>query len=329
MIRHPSTEIMTVCGPIAASELGYTLSHEHLLCDLWPFLRSYDAILDDEKLAAEELSDFRTAGGRTIVDCTSGGLGRKPEALRRISKATGVNVVMGAAWYREEVYPPLVRELDTNSLANRIVEELTVGVDGTDVRAGAIGEIGTERKFITPTQERVFRASARAQRRTGVAILTHTTHFGELALEQIALLHEEGVSPGRIMISHLGDRHDFDPLLAIAREGVFLSVDNIGYLGQGYPPDRLRAANVSRLIAEGHLKQIVLGGDVCLKQHLLAHGGKGYAHVQRKFLPLLVECGVTPEAIHQMTVVNPARLLSPSSAPVKTGSTEPADTPGT
>src|SRR5262245_43937677 len=114
MMQRHSAEIMTVCGPLGVAELGYTLSHEHLLCDLWPFLRSYDAILDDEELAAEELGEFRKAGGCTVVDCTSGGLGRKPEALRRISKATGVNVVMGAAWYREEVYPPLVQELDTN-----------------------------------------------------------------------------------------------------------------------------------------------------------------------------------------------------------------------
>ena len=80
------------------------------------------------------------------------------------------------------------------------------GVDGTNVRAGFIGEIGTERKFITPAQERVFRASARAHLRTGASIMTHTTHFGELALEQISLLREEGVPPARIIISHLGDR---------------------------------------------------------------------------------------------------------------------------
>lgn len=314
--------IMTVCGPIAAGEAGYTLSHEHLLCDLWPFLRSYDGILDDEKLAAAELSDYRQVGGRTIIDVTSGGLGRNPSALRRISKTTGIHVVMGAAWYREVVYPPLVHELDTNSLAGRIVEELTIGVDSTDVRAGVIGEIGTERKFITPAQERVFRAAARAQRRTGVAIVTHTTHFGELALEQIALLREEGVPPDRIMISHLGDRHDFEPLLAIAREGVFLSIDNIGYLGQGYPSDEVRAANVCRLIAEGRLAQIVLGGDVCLKQHLRAYGGKGYAHVQRSFLPLLAQRGVCEAAIHQMTVANPARLLDVAGPAPEPGNVE-------
>lgn len=310
MTQRAPTSIMTVCGPIAANDVGYTLSHEHLLCDLWSFIRSYDAILDDEKLAAEELKDYLKAGGRTVIDVTSGGLGRNPAALRRIAKATGAHIIMGAAWYREEVYPSLVQELDTNALANRIVEELTVGIDGTDVCAGVIGEIGTERKFITPAQERVFRASARAQKRTGVAIVTHTTHFGELALEQIALLREEGVAPDRIMISHLGDRPNFDLLNAIAGQGVFLSVDNIGYLGQGYPSDEVRAANVSRLITEGHLEQIMLGGDICMKQHLMAFGGKGYAHVQRKFLPLLTKQGVSPAAIHQMTVLNPVRMLT-------------------
>ena len=301
--------IMSVRGPIPAAELGYTLSHEHLLCDLWCYARSYDAILDDEALAIQELADYKAAGGCAVIDVTSGGLRRNPEALRRISEATGVHIVMGAGWYREMVYPRLIYERDTNSLADLIVQELTAGADGSSVRAGVIGEMGTDRYWITPAEERVFRAAARAQRRTGVTVITHTTHFGELALEQIALLREEGVPADRIMISHLGDSFDTRRLLAIARLGVYLSVDNIGYKGDGYPGDDLRAKNVRLLIAEGHLPQVLLGGDVCTKQHLLAYGGKGYAHVPRNFLPLLRHEGVPEEAIQQMTVTNPARAL--------------------
>src|SRR5262249_17478059 len=97
-------------------------------------------------------------------------------------------------------------------------------------------------------------------------------------------------------------------------------VDNIGYVGQGYPSDEVRAANVCRLISEGHLAQIVLGGDVCLKQHLRVHGGKGYAHVQRNFLPLLTKGGIKKAAIYEMTVANPARLLTgPRPAPNPAG----------
>ncbi len=297
--------IMSVRGPISESETGTVLSHEHLLCDLWPIARGYDGILDDECLAAEELKAYALAGGGTLVDATSGGLGRNPLALQRISESSGVHVVMGAAWYREDVYPSFVNEWDVNRLAARIVEELTVGVDGTGIRAGVIGEIGTERKHITPAQERVFRAAARAQRSTGAAILTHTTHFGELALEQIALLREEGVEPDRIVISHLGDRHDRTALFAIARTGVYLSIDNIGYTGGGYPDDALRAANVRALIEEGHLKQIVLSGDICMKSHLHAYGGKGYDHVLLKFVPCLRNAGVSDEDVHSMLVSNP------------------------
>jgi phosphotriesterase-related protein len=302
--------IITVRGPITPDEAGCTLSHEHLVCDLWKITRTYDGILDDEVLAADEVRHFQEAGGGTIVDVTSGGLGRNPRALRRISERSGVHIIAGAAWYREIVYPSFIQEKDTNSLADLIVEELTEGIDKTDVRAGVIGEIGTERYHITPAQERVFRASARAQRRTGAPIVTHTTHFGELALEQIALLREEGVPSDRIMISHLGDRIDFAPLSAIARESVFLSIDNIGYVGDGYPSDDVRARNVLRLISEGHTSQILLGGDICTKQHLAAYGGKGYAHVQLRFVPRLRELGISEELIHQMTVENPRRFLS-------------------
>jgi phosphotriesterase-related protein len=301
--------ITTVRGPISAAQAGYTLSHEHLLCDLWPVVRSYDSILDDESLSVRELAEYREAGGSSMVDATSCGLGRDPRALRRISEAADVHIIMGSGWYRECVYPTAVYERDTNALADLIVAEITEGADGTDIRAGIIGEIGTERHHISPAQERVFRAAARAQRRTGACIMTHTTHFGELALEQIALLREEGVPADRIVISHLGDRHDTTELLKIAREGVFISVDNTGYVGQGYPTDDVRSRNVCLLAAAGHLDQIVLSGDVCQKTHLSAYGGKGYAHVLRRFLPLLQMHGLVEEAIQQMTVANPARML--------------------
>ena len=302
--------IYTVRGEISADEAGTIHSHEHLLCDLWPFVRNYNGILDDEVLAAEELRAYRNAGGHTIVDATSGGLGRNPEALRRISENSGVHVVMGAAWYREGVYPSFICEWDTNRLAAKIVEELTIGVDGTDVRAGMIGEIGTERKHITPTQERVFRAAARAQKATGAAILTHTTHFGELALEQIALLKEEGVDPSRIVISHLGDRHNHDLLFRIADTGVYLSIDNIGYEGDGYPGDCVRAANIQALIEQGHLKQILVSGDVCMKTHLHAFGGKGYDYVLTRFIPSLRSQGISQEDIDCMLCSNPWNAYS-------------------
>jgi len=309
---------MTVRGPLAPREAGFVLSHEHLICDLWPIIHSYDGILDDENLAITEVMKYQQAGGKTIVEVSSVGLGRSPKGLRRISEHTGIHVVMGSGWYREEVYPQYIHEMSTNELAGKIVEDLTVGADGTDIRAGLIGEIGTERYHITPAQERVFRAAARAQKKTGVSIWTHTTNFGELALEQIALLQEEGVPSHRIVISHLGDRFGATHFQAIADKGVYLGIDNIGYIGAGYPDDEVRARNIVELIAGGHEDQLLLSLDVCMKQHLHSYGGKGYDHLQRKFLPLLVKAGVGPERLTKMTVTNPARALSYKEASEKT-----------
>lgn len=306
----PAGVVQTVTGPVDAAALGVTLGHEHVVLDGWEMFRTYDAILDDERLAIEELRALREAGGETVVDCTTMGIGRDPAALRRISEATAVRIVMGAGWYRRAVYPPYVRELDADELAERLVTELTVGADGTDVRAGFIGEIGTERYGIAAAEERVFRAAARAQRRTGVAIWTHTTNGGDLALEQVELLASEGVPVERIVVSHVGDRVGFGMLGTLAATGAGLCIDNIGYTGDGYPPDDVRVRNVLRLLDAGFGEQILLSGDTCTRSMLRAYGGPGYSRVLDTFAPMLRDHGVDELTIRRMLVDTPARVLS-------------------
>jgi phosphotriesterase-related protein len=307
--------VQTVTGPIDAGALGVTLGHEHVLLDGWEMFRTYDAILDDEALAIDELRALGEAGARSVVDCTPIGLGRDPSALRRVSAASGIAIVMGSGWYRRAVYPAYIRETDADELADRLVVDLTVGADGTDVRAGFIGEIGTERHRIAAAEERVFRAAARAQRRTGVAIWTHTTNGGDLALEQVELLTSEGVPAERIVVSHVGDRIGFDRLRALAETGVGLSIDNIGYTGGGYPPDDVRVRNVLRLLEAGFADQVLLAGDTCTRSMLRAYGGPGYSRVLDSFVPALRVAGVDEASIEAMLISNPARMLAVVSSP--------------
>ena len=131
-----------------------------------------------------------------------------------------------------------------------------------------------------------------------------------MALEQIALLREEGVPSERIVISHFGDRFGASHFRAIADTGVYLGIDNIGYEGQGYPPDEVRARNIVELIAGGCEDRLLLSLDVCMKHHLHSYGGKGYDYLQVKFLPLLSQAGVKDHQIVNMTVANPARALA-------------------
>ena len=301
---------MTVTGPHDTATLGVVHSHEHLLWDYFRLLPSYANVQDDEDLAAEELAAYAAAGGGTIVECSTVGIRTDVTALHRISTRTGVTIVAGAGWYRERLYPPVVYESTINQLTDVLIAEITEGLDGTDVKAGVIGEIGTDRGHVSPAEERVFRAAARAARATGVPIVTHTTHFGELAHAQIDILTDEGLEPDRLMISHLGDRRQDANMNALAQRGAYLSVDNIGYLGDGYPDDRVRADNIRRLCDAGYAHQIVMGTDIGSTNLLHAYGGRGYDWLLTSFLPRLRASGIGEADLERLTSTNMADLLA-------------------
>jgi predicted metal-dependent phosphotriesterase family hydrolase len=305
--------IETVLGPIPPEQLGITLMHEHTLVDLWEWggRQGYNSIVDDEGLLAEELALYRQAGGSALVDVTNIGDGRNPAGLRRLAQATGLHLIMGAGWYRENVYPRYLYERSVDQLADMLIQECSAGVDGTGVRPGILGEIGTERFSISPAEERVFRATARAQRQTGLTITTHTTHFGDLAFEQLAILLDEGVPPARIIIGHVGERRDATDVIAIARQGVFVQIDHVGAAaGSGCQPEIRRARNVVEVVRAGFLEQLLISMDMCANSRLHHFGGSGYDYLLRTFVPLLEQEGLSPSEIHTILVDNPRRALA-------------------
>ncbi len=300
-------EIITVNGLIPPEALGITQTHEHLWLNAYDHYKSYGIVFEDLDTMVAEVGEYSRQGGRSIVEVTTEEIGRDPAMLREISRRTGVNVIMGSGWYREFGFPSKVQEKTSKELAEIIVEEIEVGVAGTGIRAGVIGELGTGTGHILPAEERVFRAAASAQQKTGVAITTHTTRWGTLALEQIELLADAGADLTKVIIGHLGDRIGVRHLLPIAEKGVYVEVDNIGYLD--YQPEWVRADNVAALVSEGFVKQILLSQDICMLSHLKYQGGPGYGYLLETFLPLLRQRGVSEENIHLMLVENPARAL--------------------
>jgi phosphotriesterase-related protein len=308
MTQTTQREVITVRGPIEPSQMGVTQTHEHLQLDAMDHYGGYGFVIDDEELVIDELKAFTQAGGRTICDVTVGEIGRNPAALARISEAADVHVVMGAGWYREFGYPAEVEKLTSNELADVLVRDIEQGVGDSGIRAGFIGEIGTGRHHVKPAEERVFRAAALAQMQTGVVISTHTTRWGTLAMEQITMLREFGADLSRVIIGHLGDRRGVHHLLPIAEQGVYVEVDNIGYLD--YQPEDVRADNVAALVREGFVDQILLSEDICMLEHLKTHGGKGYGYLLEIFIPLLRERGIGQGDIDKMLVGNPARAFA-------------------
>ena len=298
---------MTVTGPVTPDELGIVLAHEHVFIDL---VREYrgSGLLNDEHLACQELRALKTAGGSTLVDLTLDEMGRDPVALRRVSEATGIAIVMGCGHYRD---PYLDRDwfdrMAVDAIADQIVLDVTDGVRDTGVRAGIIGEIGADRPHISAAEERSFRAAARAHVKTGLTISTHAARW-PVGLAQLRRLAEEGVEPRRVIVGHADTVPIPEYHLALAKKGCYVSFDSIG-TGSSY--DTHRAVDyVLDLVRAGFGSQVLLSHDVCLRDHLRATGGCGYAYLLTEFLPLLTAAGLDPEQVSAFVIDNPRAALA-------------------
>jgi predicted metal-dependent phosphotriesterase family hydrolase len=307
--------IVTVRGPIPAGQLGVTLTHEHIFINLLREFRG-DGLLNDGPLAARELTRFREAGGTTVVDVTNASLGRHPRTLQALSEQVGINIVLGAGLYRHQYFDAAwVDRMSTDAMAEWIVRDLTVGIADTGIRAGIIGEIACD-EWITAQEERVFRAAARAHKKTGVTITTHAARW-PIGLAQLDLLAEEGVDLRRVIVGHCDTVNSADwtgPAdvmqyhEALARRGAYVQFDTIRK-GPEHEID-IRLTYTRNLIQKGHADQILLSHDVCLRSHLRAHGGGGYDFLLTDFLPRLQSSGVSAETVRGITRDNPRRALT-------------------
>lgn len=334
----------TVAGPVDPTVLGWTSMHEHLVMDSTPLLAvqgyaadaalpTWDAgvaaearwnpgihpdnyRLTDEAAAAEEAGAWARAGGGTLVDLTPPSLGRDPAAVRRVAAAAGIHAVVGTGQYLGPTHEPWIAETDEAGIAERLIRDLTEGIDGTGIRAGIIGEVGTSDP-LRPEEARVLRASAAAARATGVAISVHVHPWGHEGPRVLDTLVLAGAAPERIILGHLTTAIDRpDELRRMADRGATLGFDLFGFdhslLGPGrWPPsDREVALVIAGLVRDGYGDRVVLGQDVGVRTRYRRWGGWGYDHLLRHVLPLLGEVGVDPAAIDVMLVTTPARLLA-------------------
>jgi phosphotriesterase-related protein len=307
--------VQTVLGPIDPAELGFTLPHEHTQIALWhiPDRWDYWQLTRDEPVILEELAAFRAAGGSGLVDLTPPGVGRDPAWLVGLARASGLHLVMGAGWYRGAYYPAeaLIDRRSVDSLADELVREATDGVGESGVRPGILGEIGTDKPWVSALEERVHRAVARAARRTGLAITTHAV-LSPVGLDQLALFEAEGADLSRVVIGHADSYPSLDHYLAIVGRGASVEFD---FLGMSFTPaERHGEARVVELLCEllarGHVERVLLSQDVCHDSQLRRYAGNGYTYLTDTFLPRLRDAGVSDAEIETMTVANPRRLLT-------------------
>lgn len=339
------TTVMSVTGPVDSSDLGVTLTHEHLLNDvtswahrtesrgwdpddlahrpvtediLWdlrydPFANLDNCRLDDVDVAVEEARRFAALGGSTMLEATGFGVGRNLAAMREISVRTGVTVVAGTGYYLDGSLPPRARAAGPEEIAAHILADLAEGEDG--IRPGFIGEIGVGEPF-TADERDSLRGALLAQAETGLPIQVHLPAWFRRAHEVLDLAEECGVDLRKVVLCHMGPSGpDTDYQESLLGRGAFVQYDMIGmevfYADQGVqcPSDEENARWLLRLIERGFGSRLLVSHDIFIKSLLRRHGGPGYSHILQYFVPRLLRMGLDDDGVTQLLVRNPRALF--------------------
>ena len=349
----PIGVIRTVCGDRPAADFAAVMVHEHVLYDITPpgvpptarcgqvtmqdrwqiDYRSNEmaanARQQDWRVAAVELAAFERDGGDLIVDQSVGGLARDARGLQAAARASGCAIVAAAGVYTAAYLDEPTRAADTDTLAARFIAEVETGLDGTQIRAGLIGEIGCS----WPLQEverRALMAAAQAAQATGAGISVHPGRDPRAPFEIIDILGHAGADLARVAICHMDrtyptglDVDGYGPT-ALARLGVMIEWDFFGIETSHYwmdpdvelPTDRGRLRAIRAAMDVGHGAQILVSQDICTRTRAQSLGGHGYGHVLRNVVPLMQRMGFSGAEVAQLIRFNPLRLLAlPQAAP--------------
>lgn len=318
--------VNTVLGPIPAGDLGVVAVHEALLSVLPGAQFAPDLSMDRAEIfevLAGKLREFRSQGGRTIVDSTGMFHGRDVRLLEALARATGVHIVASTGMGPEELLGGYFLTPQTNPptpwpadrFAGLFAQEVTEGMVVPRVeRRGAAGLVTTTatREGMTPTDESLFRGAARAARDTGVAA---SIRYGRDALAELDVVLDEQLPAGRVLVGGL-DRRDAVAAglpLEVARRGCYVGIDHVGLDDDpDHVDDAARAALVLELVAAGHADRIILSSNAIGVARGVPERDVPFSFVLTSFVPLLKARGLSEEDAQRLLVGNPRDLLTVS-----------------
>ncbi|MCM3240333.1 phosphotriesterase-related protein [Heyndrickxia oleronia] len=300
-------KIRTLLGDIEPSQLGFTYSHEHLWTNPPAQQKDRDLELTDYEASVSELWRFKKAGGNALVDATTLDYGRNAGKMRQMSIETGVHVIATTGFNKHVYFPKWVEALTIEEITQKLVRDVTIGMDGTSSKAGFL-KSGSWNQLIHPLEEKVTRAVARAQLQTGAPIWLHT-EAGTMGMEMLDILEEEGIDLSLVGVGHSDRNADTYYHLQLAKRGAYVQFDGSSKIK--YYPDSTRVELIKNMIENGYVKQLLISGDMGRQCYLHAYGGgPGFEYIIKKFIPRLLDEGISQEDIHTIFVKNPARWLA-------------------
>ena len=313
--------INSVLGPLDTADLGFTLSHEHVLETSAGILQTYPEFVDRAGSMEKSIAILGQAyaeGVRTIIDVTTIDLGRDVRFLEQVSRESGVQIICATGVWVD--IPRAFWDAAPDMVAPLFIREIEAGIDQTDIKAGII-KVATDRDGVTREGEVILRAAARAHKATGVPISTHTWAPAKVGEDQLRIFREEGVDPDRVYVGHSDNTDDVDYLIRLLEEGAWVGLDGLLEFGHapGTPDLEGRIQTTKALIDAGFGHQLMLGQDWSVTAELF--GGKdaeeenrrrnpdGFLTISRQVLPRLIEMGVSEDVTNQMMIDNPRRFF--------------------
>lgn len=317
--------VRTMAGDIAPEEMGFTYSHEHLVCipPYWEVRRQDDLLLDDPEKSYLDMLDYKNAGGKTIVDATCIDYGRDVETVFSLAQKLGIQIIATTGLNKSFLwdaripnkYNTFLNWVDSSNiddLANWMIGEVEKGIGDTNIRCGQI-KFGTGYNCISPLEIKLIRACCQTHKATKAPIHSHTEH-GTMALEQIEYLREEGIELSNISFGHMDRNLDSYMHLKVADTGAFLSFDGIGKTKYGSESARIDC--ILELVRHGYKGQILISGDTARKSYYKHYSnGPGLEYIIKKWIPIFIEQaeekGFNGEAlVEDFFINNPARCFS-------------------
>ncbi len=319
-------EVMTVTGPISANRMGITLPHEHITTDFTGAEMVTQPQYDTQSAVQGILPYFKKLhdlGCRTLFECTPNYIGRDVRLLQKLSELSGINIITNTGYYAAANFKYLPKHFYEESVvqvAQRWIKEWEEGIDGTGIRPGFI-KIGVNNAPLTTDEKKLIDAAALTHLKTGLSIAIHTGN-GAAADQELSWLMERGVSPEAMIWVHAqNDKDDDAHLSALARKGVWISLDGINakprqlkrYL---YQLQSMRKEGLLNRVLISHddgwaVKADEVDGERRVQLDLFKNGNTAPYHtIFEKLIPNLYSWGFTRKDIKQIMVKNPRKAFA-------------------
>lgn len=297
--------INTVTGQITKNQLGTTYIHEHLYVIPNALPKYYDYTLDDVDKSIYETISFKNAGGKSLVDLTPINYGRSPLLLKKISEATGVNILFVTGFHKEEFQPKWLENMSNTEIYDFLSDEIINGVTSQHLKPGAM-KLGTSLDKITSNEKRLIEIEAMIQRDLKIPIITHCDK-GSMGLEQLEELSKNGADLSHVCLSHVDLQQNVSYIEEIFKRGASISFDHVGRSLVDF--DKRDVEMIVQLVNNGYVDQICLAGDMGRKKYFKAYNGKpGLEYIITTLKEELIKY-INISDFDKMVQDNPQRIL--------------------